>query len=91
MILWWLSDVSMQDKAIQYAIDEFGTLTLHSRIEELQTSDHNVTVVEVKEIVDEAIARSNKMSVSYIFDVLFKRRFNEEDMVILGEKDFSRY
>ena len=75
-------------KEMEYAIDEFGMLALHTRIDELQTSDHAVTVVEVKEIVDEAIRRVNRKTLKHFFDVLFGKRYDDEDMIILGEKDF---
>ncbi len=77
-------------KEREYAIDEFGILALHTRIEDLQTSDHMVTVVEVKDIVDEAINRANKKSMGHFLDILFARRYDSEDMVILGEKDFAK-
>ncbi len=75
----------------EYSIDEFGVLALHTRIEEMQTSDHMVTVVEVKDIVDEAISRANKKTFGHFLDVLFARRYDSQDMIILGEKDFSNY
>ncbi|MBR1930846.1 MAG: hypothetical protein IJ833_05140 [Lachnospiraceae bacterium] len=78
-------------KEREYSIDEFGVLALHTRIEELQTSDHNVTVVEVKDIVDEAIAKASKKTLGHFMDVLLKRRFDADDMIVLGEKDFARY
>lgn len=72
----------------EYSIDELGVLALHTRIEDMQTIDHVVTVVDVKEIVDEAIAHANKKTLKHFFDVLFAKRYDDEDMVILTEKDF---
>ena len=72
----------------EYSIDEFGVLALHTRIEALQTIDHAVTVVEVQEIVDEAIRHANRKTLGHFFDILFARRYDSEDMIILGEKDF---
>lgn len=72
----------------EYSIDELGVLALHTRIEDMQTIDHVVTVVDVKEIVDEAIAHANKKTLKHFFDVLFAKRYDEEDMIILTEKDF---
>jgi len=76
-------------RELEYSIDEMGMLALHSKIAELQTSDHVVTVVEVKEIVDEAIYHVNKKSLGHFFDVLLGKRYDDEDMIILGEKDFN--
>ena len=72
----------------EYSIDELGVLALHTRIEDMQTIDHVVTVVDVKEIVDEAIAHANKKTIKHFFDVLFAKRYDDEDMIILTEKDF---
>ena len=72
----------------EYSIDELGVLALHTRIEDMQTIDHVVTVVDVKEIVDGAIAHANKKTLKHFFDVLFAKRYDDEDMIILTEKDF---
>lgn len=75
-------------RELEYSIDELGILALHTRIEDLQTIDHAVTVVEVKEIVDEAIRHANKKTLKHFFDILFAKRYDEEDMIILSEHDF---
>ena len=72
----------------EYAIDDLGVLALHTRIEELQTIDHVVTVVEVREIVDDAIRHVRRKTLGHFFDVLFAKRYDDEDMIILSEKDF---
>ncbi len=87
------------DKLIEYAIsyakdnefsiDQMGILALHSKVEALQTLDHAVTVEEVKEIMDEAIARASKKSVGHFMDVLFAKRYDKDDMIIITEKDFA--
>ena len=43
-----------------YRIDEMGILALYSKIDSLQREDHAVTVAEVKEVMDDAIAHSEK-------------------------------
>ena len=75
-------------REMEYSIDELGELALHTRIEDMQTIDHVVTVVDVKQIVDEAIAHANKKTLNHFFDVLFAKRYDDEDMIILTEKDF---
>ncbi|MGN0401613.1 MAG: hypothetical protein ACI4HQ_05055, partial [Acetatifactor sp.] len=72
----------------EYAIDDFGVLALHTRIEELQTIDHAVTTMEVKEIIDEAIRHANRKNLKHFLDILVAKRYDEEDMIILTEKDF---
>ena len=73
----------------EYSIDDLGVLALHTRIEELQTIDHAVTVMEVKEIVDGAIRHASRKTLGHFIDVLLARRYDEEDMIILTEKDFT--
>ena len=73
---------------MEYSIDELGILAFHTRIEERQTLEHAVTVGEVKEIVDKAIRHANKKTLGHFFDILLAKRYDEEDMIVLGEKDF---
>ena len=75
---------------LEYAIDDMGMLALYTRIADLQTNDHHVSVDEVKEIVDQAIANANKKSVGHLMDVIFAKRYDTEDMIILREKDFMK-
>ena len=72
----------------EYSIDDMGVLALYNRIEERQTNEHAVTVDEVKEIIDQAIEKSEKKSLSHFMDVLIAKRYDKEDMIILREKDF---
>ncbi|MBP3818311.1 MAG: hypothetical protein J6H31_08385, partial [Butyrivibrio sp.] len=72
----------------EYSIDNLGILALHTRISERQTLDHEVTVSEVKDIIDDAIYYAEKRSISHFVDVIVNKRYDENDMVILREKDF---
>ncbi|WP_026665392.1 tetratricopeptide repeat protein [Butyrivibrio sp. FC2001] len=89
-----LDDDSLVAYAEQYAlekehiIDNLGILALHQKISERQTLDHEVTVAEVKEMVDDAIYYADKHSIGHYFDVLLRKRYDKEDMIILREKDF---
>lgn len=76
---------------MEYSIDEFGILALHTRIADRQTSDHEVTLAEVRELVDEAIEYANKKTPKHFMDILLAKRYDEEDMIILREKDFMHY
>lgn len=73
----------------EYTIDEMGMLALHTKIDGRQTNEHSVTVTEVKDMVDEAIANSTKKNAKYFLDVLMGKRYDENDMVVLKEKDFA--
>lgn len=75
----------------EYAIDELGILALHTRIADMQTSDHEVTLGEIEELVDEAIYYADRKTPAHFFDVLLGKRYDEEDMIILREKDFMHY
>lgn len=75
----------------EYAIDELGILALHQRIADMQTSDHEVMLSEIEELVDEAIYYANRKTPKHFFDVLFGNRYDDEDMIILREKDFMHY
>ena len=73
---------------MEFSIDELGILALHTRIEELQTIDHVVTVIEVKKIVDDAIRHAKRKTLGHFLDILLAKRYDDEDMIILTEKDF---
>lgn len=71
-----------------YTIDEEAIPTLYERISELQEAGRPVTVIDVKEIVDEAIRQSEKIGFRKLSMVLSKKRYDADDRVILYEKDF---
>ena len=75
-------------REMEFSIDELGILALHTRIEELQTIDHVVTVIEVKKIVDDAIRHAKRKTLGHFLDILLAKRYDDEDMIILTEKDF---
>lgn len=75
-------------KMQEYAIDELGRLALHTRIEDMQTSDHIVTINDVRDIVDEAIDHANRKTPKHFMDVLLAKRYDDDDMIILHEGDF---
>lgn len=76
---------------LEYSIDEFGILALHTRIADRQTSDHEVSMAEIRELVDEAISYANKKTPKHFMDILLAKRYDDEDMIILREKDFMHY
>lgn len=71
-----------------YKIDEGATIALYERIGEIQASGQPVTVIDVKEIIDAAIKKSEKIGIRKLGMVLSNKRYDEEDRVILYEKDF---
>ncbi len=72
----------------EYSIDDMGVLALYTRISDLQTGDHSVTLAEVRDIIDEGIWSANRKNLKHYFDILSGKRYDEEDMIVLREKDF---
>ena len=72
-----------------YKLDEMGILALYSRIDVMQREDHAVTVAEVKEIMDEAIAHSQKANVKHLARRVFGKSTDDSDRIILKEEDFK--
>ena len=72
-----------------YDIDEMATLALYNRISNIQRLDEPTNLTEVKEIVDEAVARAEKVGFKKMFDIITSRRYTEDDYIALREKDFD--
>ena len=72
-----------------YKLDEMGILALYSRIDVMQREDHAVSVAEVKEIMDEAIAHSQKANVKHLARRVFGKSTDSSDRIILKEEDFK--
>lgn len=72
-----------------YRIDEMGILALYSKIDSLQREDHAVTVAEVKEVMDDAIAHSQKVSAKKLVKRVFGKNTDSSDRILLSEKDFN--
>lgn len=73
----------------EYSIDAMGLLALRTRVEEMLEQDDTPEMRDVESIINEAIAHVSKKNVKHFFDILFRRRYDDKDMVILKEKDFS--
>lgn len=72
-----------------YTIDEMGVLALYNSISNIQKLDRATTLTEVKEIVDDAIARAERGGLKKAFSIITSRRYDEDDYIILHEKDFG--
>ena len=75
-------------RELEYSIDDMGTLALYNKIGDMQTIDHVVSVDEVIEIVDNAIRHVDRKNMSHFMDVLLAKRYDDDDFIILREKDF---
>ena len=78
-------------KSKDYSIDELGQLALSSRISSRQTPDHQVTTKEVRDLVDEAIGWASKKNLHTLMLILTKKRYDQDDRIIIHEKDFQHY
>ena len=74
---------------LDYEIDEMGVLALYKRVGNIQKLDHVTTLTEVKEIVDQAIDNAEKGVLKKVFGILTATRANDDNYVILREKDFE--
>lgn len=72
-----------------YTIDEMGVLALYNSISNIQKLDRATTLTEVKEIVDDAIAKAERGGLRKAFSIITSRRYDDDDYVILHEKDFG--
>lgn len=72
-----------------YGIDAMAVLALYKRISSIQKLDQATTLVEVKEIVDEAIDHVERGSLKKMFGILTSKRYDENNYVVLREKDFE--
>lgn len=72
-----------------YTIDEMGVLALYNSISNIEHADRETTLTEVKEIVDKAVSHSEKGGLKKAFSIITSRRYDEDDYIILREKDFD--
>ena len=72
-----------------YVIDEMAVLALHNRISNIEKLDQATTLVEVKDIIDEAIEREANSGLRKAFNILTAKRYTDDDQIVLTEKDFQ--
>ena len=72
-----------------YTIDEMGVLALYNSISSIQKYDRATTLTEIKDIVDNAVKKSERGGLKKAFSIITSRRYDDEDYVILREKDFA--
>ncbi len=73
-----------------YEIDEVAELALITRISGIEKLDQATTISEVKEIVDEAIAKEGKFGLKKYFSILTAKRYTENDCILLLEEHFVK-
>ena len=73
----------------EYVFDEFAMLALYDKIGCKQTLDHDVSVAEVKEIIDQAIEHAEKGGFKSFFAKMTKQNVDEDGNHVLREQDFE--
>ena len=76
-------------KEMECTIDQMGVLALYNRINNIQKLERATTLAEVKDIVDEAIENAEGGGIKKAFGYIFSKKYNENDYLILHEKDFE--
>lgn len=72
----------------EYSIDEMGLLALRTRIDEMIANDDAPTMNDAQRIVDEAMDHADIKNFKHFMDVLLRKRYDDEDMIVLREEDF---
>ena len=75
----------------QCEIDEYGISALRSRILSMQTVEHNVTLEDIRDIVDEAVYYASRKTISSLVDSFSRRKGGAQNRIILRDKDFLHY
>lgn len=72
-----------------YRIDDSALVALYNRIGEMQNQEHPVCIADVRDIIDEAIHHSERAGLRKLGMILSRKRYDEDDRVVLYEKDFK--
>lgn len=68
-----------------YAIDEMGELALYAKLDDISGRNPVLSIEDIQEVIDDAIAHANRFSLGKIFGRIHK---NKDDMRVLSEQDF---
>ena len=70
-------------------MDEMGILAMYNRINLIQRLDHPTSLIEVRDIMEEAIQHAEKGGIKNLFSRLGARKYDEDGNLILREQDFE--
>lgn len=76
-------------RTLMFSIDDMAILALYTCLGNIQKDEEAISIDQVKDIIDKAIAKSNKKKLKKLKDIIMKRRYDEEKRVILLEEDFE--
>ncbi len=72
-----------------YVLDEMAILAMYNRINLIQRVDHPTSLVEVIDIMEEAIDKAEKGGIKAVFSRIGTKRYDEEGNLILREQNFE--
>lgn len=73
----------------QYEVDDDALLALYLKINELHSMTDNIKLDDIKEIINKAIAHSEKRAARRFFGGVKKKRGEQGDIFFLSEADFK--
>ena len=73
----------------QYEVDDDALLELYLKIDKLHSVNDNIKLDDIKEIINRAIANSEKRASRKFFGGLKKKRSERGDVIFLIEADFK--
>lgn len=73
----------------QYEVDDNALLELYLKIDKLHTVSDNIKLDDIKQIINDAIAKSEKRASRRFFGGLKKKRGANGDIIFLSEADFK--
>lgn len=73
----------------QYEVDDDALLQLYLKIDKLHNNSDNIRLDDIKEIINQAIVRSEKRAARKFFGGLKKKHGENGDVIFLSEADFK--
>ena len=72
-----------------YAVDEMAILAMYNRINLIQHLGRPTSLIEVRDIMENAISKAERGGIKAAFGRLGSKRYDEDGNLILREKDFD--
>lgn len=73
----------------QYEVDDDALLALYLKIDKIRSNTDNIHLDDIKEIINQAIVKSEKRASKKFFGGLKKKRGEHGDIIFLAEADFK--
>ncbi len=76
-------------KEAGYSLDAMAVLALHTRINAIQKAEGGTSLIEVRDIMEDAMDNAERGGIRSIFSRLSGSRYDDEGNLILREQDFE--